>query len=114
MNLRIWTNVGVSALLAAALFTGGIGLLPGTSVLGPAPKTAEAASCDVGDIGLSTREIDFVGFINAYRAQIGAPQLEVIASLTQTSTWMAQDMARSGVLSHTDSLGRWFVARQQD
>lgn len=44
--------------------------------------------------------------INNYRAQNGAPPLQISPTLTQASQWMANDMATNNYLSHTDSLGR--------
>jgi uncharacterized protein YkwD len=44
--------------------------------------------------------------INDYRAQKGAPKLQVSIALTQASDWMSNDMATKNFFSHTDSLGR--------
>jgi uncharacterized protein YkwD len=44
--------------------------------------------------------------INNYRAQQGAPPLQLSPRLTQAAQWMANDMASNNFLSHNDSLGR--------
>jgi uncharacterized protein YkwD len=52
--------------------------------------------------------------INDYRAQNGAPPLQVSIALTRSSDWMSNDMAEKNYFSHTDSLGRDPFTRMAD
>lgn len=67
-----------------------------------------------GTAGLDQEESSFLTLINAYRAQNGAPALQVSAVLTQASDWMSTDMANKNYFSHTDSEGRDPFARMMD
>jgi uncharacterized protein YkwD len=97
--------------LAGALFLGASGF-PGVSPSGAG--VALAATCNVSDLSLSTQEQAFVGLLNTYRGQSSAQPVIVSAPLEQAATWMAGAMAATGVVSHTDSLGRGFVSRLSD
>jgi len=63
---------------------------------------------------LSVQEQAVVSLINGYRTSTGAQPLVISQTLSQAATFLAQDMATTGVLSHTDSLGRDFVTRMAD
>ena len=63
---------------------------------------------------LDSEELAFVGLLNSYRQQQGLVALQLSASLTAASQWLAQDMAANNYLDHTDSLGRDFVTRLAD
>jgi hypothetical protein len=60
---------------------------------------------------LDGNEWEFLRLINEYRAQLGAPALQVSAALTNAAKWHTSDMARNKYYSHTDSLGRTPPAR---
>ncbi|MGZ3700000.1 MAG: CAP domain-containing protein, partial [Bdellovibrionota bacterium] len=74
----------------------------------PPPSPAPAGSV------LDAEESAFVGLINDYRAQNGAPALQVSAGLTASSHWLSTDMAAKNYFSHTDSLGRDPFTRMDD
>ncbi len=47
-----------------------------------------------------------VALVNAYRAEHGLSALRISPSLNGIATWMVEDIAASGHVEHTDSLGR--------
>jgi uncharacterized protein YkwD len=55
---------------------------------------------------LDAEEWNFLTLINAYRATFNLSPLKVSVKLTESSTWMSNDMATSGKLDHVDSQGR--------
>ncbi len=76
-----------------------------------ARPVAALTNCSVSDTGISSEEQAFLGLINQYRAQNGAPALSISTGLTRMATWHATDMATKNYFSHTDSLGRSFSTR---
>ena len=60
---------------------------------------------------IDSEELAFLTLINNYRAQNGAPSLQLSATLQTSSRWMSNDMASKNYASHTDSLGRNLGAR---
>ncbi len=60
---------------------------------------------------LDSEEARLLDLINQYRAANGLGALSLDDSLNSSARWMAEDMARNGYLSHTDSLGRDPVSR---
>lgn len=60
---------------------------------------------------LDSEEARLLDLINGYRAANGLGILFIDESLNSSARWMAEDMARNGYLSHTDSLGRDPVSR---
>lgn len=72
-----------------------------------APPAANAlTNCTVPDVSVDAEEQAFLQLINAYRAERKLSPLAIEASLTQSATWMANDLASRGTFGHTDSLGR--------
>jgi len=63
---------------------------------------------------LDGEQSKFLALINAYRAQNGAPPLQVSVALQNASQWMSNDMAKRGFGNHVDSLGRSASARMAD
>jgi len=57
-------------------------------------------------VALDVEQAKFLTLINAYRAQNGAPPLQVSVALQNASQWMSSDMAKRGFGNHVDSLGR--------
>lgn len=55
---------------------------------------------------LDQEEKNFIRIINEYRTGLGRGVLRASVKLTKAAEWMSNDMATSGILSHTDSLGR--------
>jgi uncharacterized protein YkwD len=97
------TVISTTSLLALASLTWGcdspsdaIATIPGSTGGSPVSNTVQ----------LDVEESAFVTLINKYRAQNGAPALQVSLALTHSSQWMSQDMAANNYLDHTDSLGR--------
>jgi len=67
-------------------------------LLQPAPGRADPA--------IDCIEQEFLGIINAYRAENGRAPLALNTQLTAAADWVSGDMAAKGYFSHTDSLGR--------
>ncbi|MBY0504752.1 MAG: hypothetical protein K2X03_12635 [Bryobacteraceae bacterium] len=72
----------------------------------PAPTPSTPTQPTVTTGALDAEQAKFLSLINAYRAQNGAPALQVSVALQNASQWMSDDMAKRGFGSHTDSLGR--------
>lgn len=70
------------------------------------PGTGTAAPIGGGPTTLGSTQAAFLSILNAARAQIGAPPLQVSPTLQAASQWMSNDLATKNYLSHTDSLGR--------
>ena len=66
---------------------------------GPNPSPNSNSTLDAEDVA-------FVTLINDYRAQNGAPRLQVSIALTASAQWMSTDMATKNYFDHTDLLGR--------
>jgi hypothetical protein len=93
-------------LIALSLIGGSLAIDPG------AVRPAEAlTNCSVADYGINADEQAFLTLINNYRAQNGAPALQISTGLSRMSSWHAEDMAAKNYFSHTDSLGRGFATR---
>ena len=71
----------------------------------PSSSTTPSNSL-TGTATLDEEEWSFLTLINDYRAQNGAPKLQVSISLTRASDWLSTDMASKNYFSHTDSTGR--------
>ena len=99
-------------LAAAAAAVGA--LLVMTSFTGGARPALALSNCTVADMTFDAQEQEFLGLINAYRAQNGKPALTVSVNLNRSASWMAQDMAVKHYFSHTDSLGRSVSTRIGD
>lgn len=86
-ELRWWirTKVAVRALLVAAALLVAFMLTGGTPAAG---------------------DSDLLALINAYRVENGLGALAVQPKLAAAAQWKAQDLESTGVMSHTDSLGR--------
>jgi uncharacterized protein YkwD len=71
------------------------------------PSTA-AGDCTVSqsEISLDASEQDLLRQINDYRRQNGLTDLVASPTLNKAAAYLAGDMARRRVMSHTDSLGR--------
>ena len=95
--------------LAACFLSLAISACSPSSAPGRVPPALSA-----GPSPLDSEETAFVGLINAYRQQNGVVVLQVSATLTAASQWLAHDMATQNYLDHTDSLGRDFVTRLAD
>ncbi len=90
---------GVGLALAAALF--------GVVASAARFETADAATnCSTGSAALAGDETQALQLVNAFRAQNGLGPLLVSPTLNTMAAWMSEDMSRTGVLSHVDSLGR--------
>lgn len=76
----------------------------------PTPTTTPTTGL-TGTAAIDAEEQIFLGLINAYRAQNGAPALTISVKLTQASDWLSVDMATRNYFSHTDRLGRAFSSR---
>ena len=77
------------------------------AILVGALPVASAADAD-------TERRRFLELINEYRAQNGAPALEINSKLEAAAQWMSADMAAKNYFSHTDSLGRDAFKRMTD
>ncbi len=73
-------------------------LLLGAAIFG-VPATAHAVS-------VSAEERALLAATNRERAAAGLSPLALNAELTAAAAWMAHDLAKRDMLSHTDSLGR--------
>src|SRR5690606_33203856 len=71
-------------------------------------------NCSVSHDSLDSAEQEFLGMINAYRAQNGLGALTISTNLNRGAAWMVEDMATKGYFAHTDSLGRSPYARAID
>lgn len=94
--LSIWLGaLGVSLLLML------------TPILTPGALGA-AGDCSVGanEAALDSEEQEMLRLINEYRASRGLGPLTASAALNRAAAWLANDMARRGIMSHYDSLGR--------
>jgi uncharacterized protein YkwD len=66
------------------------------------PPTSEAAvSCNMDADKL-------LGYINAERAKLGAPELHTDTTLAQASTLRSDDMISQGYFSHQTPNGQWY------
>ena len=68
----------------------------------------------MADTTIDAEEASFLGIINGYRAQGGAPALAVSPDLSRAAAWMVTDMGATGYFGHTDSLGRSPWTRMAD
>jgi hypothetical protein len=78
---------------------------------GHVPAAEALTNCSVADYSINSEEQAFLGLINDYRAQNGAPALQISTGLSRMSSWHATDMATKNYFDHTDSLGRSFGTR---
>ena len=76
-----------------------------TPLPAPAPSTPPANPAPV-PAALDSEQLAFLTLINNYRAQNGAPPLQLDTTLQNAAEWMSNDLATSNSTSHTDSLGR--------
>lgn len=99
-------------LAAAAL---GLGTFAVVLVLGTLAVDAAGGPCDVPPAAAAydSEEAAFLGLINIYRAQHGAPPLVANAALDRAAQWMATDLATHAYFSHTSSDGRSPTQRAQ-
>jgi uncharacterized protein YkwD len=95
---------GSPRVLAAALLS--LALACVLQVGSGARSALALSNCSVSDLTFDSQEQAFLTLINDYRAQNGAGPLTVSASLNQSASWMAVDLATKDYFSHTDSLGR--------
>ena len=100
--------------LPLALALGGA-LLAAFALMFAEDKHAEAiTNCSVSHDDLDSAEQEFLGLINAYRAQNGLGALTISTNLNRAAAWMTEDLATNAYFSHTDSLGRSPYARAID
>jgi hypothetical protein len=90
-----------------------LGLVGGSLALAPrgVPSAEALTNCSVADFSINADEQAFLTLINNYRAQNGAPALQISTGLSRMSSWHAEDMASKNYFDHTDSLGRSFGTR---
>ncbi len=79
-----------------------------------APPAANAFNNCSADASVDGEEQAFLGLINSYRANNGAPALAIDSALTRAATWMASDLASRSGFGHTDSAGRSPWTRMPD
>ncbi len=102
------------ATLPLALALGGA-LLAAFAVMFAEDRHVEAlTNCTVSHDSLDSAEQEFLGLINAYRAQNGLGALTISTNLNRGAAWMVEDLATNAYFAHTDSLGRSPYARAID
>lgn len=98
MLRRSWL-AGGGALLAA------MGVLASLGSGGPQPAHA-LTNCGTNTTALDGSEQQLLSLINGFRTSNGRAALKASPNLSRAAAWMSEDVAGSGVFSHTDSLGR--------
>jgi uncharacterized protein YkwD len=83
---------------------------PGPNPPAP-PPPAPPPPVPGGTPSLDGEQSAFLTLINNYRAQNGAPPLQVSLTLQNAAQWMSNDLATHNYASHTDSLGRTMAVR---
>ena len=84
--------------------------LAGLLLVLAAPAPAQAATLGCADNSAGTTDLAawipaMLAATNAHRATVGAPPLQLDASLTIASTWKSRDLARRNYFAHDDLAG---------
>ncbi len=97
--MRKYVVAGAGSALALAALALGLS--------GSGWRTAEAlTNCSTTTAALDGSEQQLLQLINGFRTSNGRAPLKASPNLSRAAAWMAEDLARTGSFSHTDSLGR--------